>query len=152
VKKDSNSFSHEEISLLLFALEGGQSAPLPDPASCEEACPVVESVEELLCGGKLDPKRQLARHLNNHLREAMIESGVIELMAEKQDPGRPASPEMQARLGAAHARIREWNSPINFSAEEQTMLSDALSRIPLAAWLTMPRTLWKLRRKLKNQS
>jgi hypothetical protein len=150
VKKDLTRFSHEEISLLLFALEGGQSASPPDPASCEEACPVVETVEELLCGGKIDPKQQLARHLNNHLREAMIDSGVLELMAEQPDSQLAVSPEGSARLGAAQARIRQWSSPINFSAEEQRMLSEALARIPFGAWLSMPRTLWSLRKKLRT--
>ena len=78
------TLSHDEISLLLFALQGGASAAIPDLDSCEEACPVVESVEELLCGGQLDAQQQLVRHLNNHLREAMIECGVFELMAADQ--------------------------------------------------------------------
>ena len=47
--------SHNEISLLVFAMEGGNAAPVPDASSCEEVCPVVESVEELLCGGTIDP-------------------------------------------------------------------------------------------------
>src|SRR5882724_12218449 len=82
----ATTLSHYEISLLLFALQGGNAAPLPDADSCEEACPVVESVEELLCGGTLDPEQRLVRHLNNHLREALIECGMFELMATAQ-PG-----------------------------------------------------------------
>src|SRR5258705_12158091 len=81
------TLTHEEISLLLFALQGGDEAPMPDAESCEEACPVVESVEQLLCGGQLDPHQQLVRHLNNHLREALIECGMFELMAA----GRPGT-------------------------------------------------------------
>ncbi|HSB10725.1 MAG TPA: hypothetical protein VLM38_14655, partial [Blastocatellia bacterium] len=84
----ATTLSHNEISLLLFALQGGAAAPVPDAESCEEACPVVESVEELLCGGTIDPQQQLVRHLNNHLREGLIESGMFELMAAAR-PGQP---------------------------------------------------------------
>ena len=84
--------SHNEISLLVFAIEGGNAAPIPDASSCEEACPVVESVEELLCGGTIDPKQQLVRHLNNHLREGLIECGMFELMAAAHDGGHRSHP------------------------------------------------------------
>src|SRR5712691_8971199 len=89
MNENTTTLSHYEISLLLFALQGGEAAPMPDASSCEAACPVVESVEELLCGGTLDPAQQLVRHLNNHLREALIECGLFELMAESRN-GNPA--------------------------------------------------------------
>src|ERR1043166_2171153 len=92
------TFYHHEISLLLFALEGGKALVSPDVDSCEEACPVVESVEELLCGGTIDLKKQLVRHLNNHLREALIECGMFELMAgAHQDASQSVSSEDRSK-------------------------------------------------------
>src|SRR5262249_11169514 len=89
----STSFSHHELSLMLFALEGGQPAPVPDQSSCEEACPVVENLEELLCGGRIEPRQQLVRHLNNHLREGLIESGLFELLASAGSKDSARQPE-----------------------------------------------------------
>jgi hypothetical protein len=40
--------SHQELSLLLFALEGAESAPVASPAaevSCEESCPIVDNIK-----------------------------------------------------------------------------------------------------------
>lgn len=143
--------SHNEISLLLFALEGGSAAPIPDASSCEEACPVIESVEELLCGGKLDPKQQLVRHLNNHLREGLIESGMFELMAAAQ-PGAHQSPsvEDQAKLKQVNARIGQWRCEIKLDAAERRALNQSLSCLPRSSWITMPKLLWRLRKKLKS--
>jgi hypothetical protein len=47
------------------------AAPVPDASSSEEACVIVDSVEELLCGRTLDPEQQLVRRLNNNLSEAV---------------------------------------------------------------------------------
>jgi hypothetical protein len=145
--------SHDEISLLLFALQGGEAAPMPDPSSCEEACPVVESVEELLCGGKLDPEQQLVRHLNNHVREALIESGVFELMAARRNDEDQAlsAEQQQAKLNQANERLKQWRSELRLTDDDRTLLADVLrSRVPLSAWLMMPRTLWRLRKKLRD--
>ena len=144
--------SHNEISLLLFALQGGQAAPMPDSSSCEEACPVVESVEELLWGGKLDPEQQLVRHLNNHVREALIESGIFELMAaERNGNGQALSAEQQTKLNLANQRLKQWNSDVKLTDDERKLLADALRRrVPRSAWLMMPRTLWRLRKKLRD--
>lgn len=148
---DTITLSHDEISLLLFTLQGGTAAPLRDAESCEEACPVVESVEELLCGGKLDPEQQLVRHLNNHVREALIESGLFELMAAARNGNDQAlSAEQQAKLKAANERLKQWRSDVRFSDDERKLLTDALSRMPRSAWLMMPRTLWHLRKKLRR--
>jgi hypothetical protein len=142
--------SHKDISLLLFALQGGDSAPLPDPASCEEACPVVESVEELLCGGQLDPKQQLIRHLNNHLREAMIESGMFELMAASQPgPAQAFSADDPIKLRQVNERLADWTCQIKLDSNERRQLHESLSRLPLSSWVMMPRTIWGLKRKLK---
>jgi len=147
----STTLSHHEISLLLFALEGGSAAPLPDASSCEEACPVVESVEELLCGGKLDPEQQLVRHLNNHLREALIESGMFELMAAGQTGRTQAlSAEDQRKLQQVNERLAAWTCQIKLDDTERRLLRESLSRLPRSSWITMPRTMWRVRRKLKS--
>ena len=147
----STTFSHDEISLLLFALQGGNAAPLPDASSCEEACPVVESVEDLLCGGKLDPEQQLVRHLNNHLREALIESGMFELMAAGQIGGTQApSAEDQRKLQQVNERLAAWTCQIKLDDSERRLLRESLSRLPRSSWITMPKTMWRVRRKLKS--
>ncbi|HLF84545.1 MAG TPA: hypothetical protein VI837_10255 [Blastocatellia bacterium] len=144
------TLSHNEISLLLFALQGGEAAPAPDAASCEEACPVVESVEELLCGGQLDPQQQLVRHLNNHLREALIECGMFELMAASQ-PGAAQAPSVEdpTKLQQVHERLARWTCQINLDDAERRVLHESLSRLPRSSWIMMPRTTWRLRKKLK---
>lgn len=151
MNEDTTTLSHDEISLLLFALQGGIAAPLPDAESCEEACPVVESVEELLCGGKLGPDQQLVRHLNNHVREALIESGLFDLMAAAPNGNdRALTADQQSKLNQANRRLKDWRSDVRFSDDERSLLADALGRIPWSAWLMMPRTLWHLRKKLRT--
>jgi len=144
------TLSHDEISLLLFALQGADSAQLPDAASCEEACPVVESVEELLCGGQLDPQQQLVRHLNNHLREAMIECGMFELMAAAQPGAAQTLPvDHPVKLQQAHERLAEWTCLVNLDDAERRLLYESLSRLPRSSWVMMPRAMLRLRKKLK---
>jgi hypothetical protein len=144
------TLSHNEISLLLFALQGGDAAPVPDASACEEACPVVESVEELLCGGKLDPEQQLVRHLNNHLREALIESGMFELMTAAQPgAGQAVSVEDPMKLQQVNDRLSGWTCQIKLDDPERRLLYESLSRLPRSSWVTMPRTMWRLRKKLK---
>ena len=148
---NATTLSHDEINLLLFALQGGSAAAVPDPDSCEEACPVVETVEELLCGGKIDPEQQLIRHLNNHVREALIESGLFELMAaESNGNGQLPGSEQQSKLNLANERLKQWRSDVRFSDDERKTLTDALNRMPRSAWLMMPRTLWRLKKKLRK--
>lgn len=146
-------FTHEELSLMLYALEGGpgSAAAKPDEPSCEEACPVVDHLEEMFGASALPPEKQLARHLNNHLREALIETGMLELMAGWQ-PGveRAFTAEEQAKLQAANQRLQQWSCAIKLDEPDKKMLSAAVSRLPRAAWFTMPRTLWRLRKKLKS--
>ena len=146
----ATTLSHDEISFLLFALQGGDSAPIPDAASCEEACPVVESVEELLCGGQLDPQQQLVRHLNNHLREAMIECGMFELMAAAQPGAEQTLPVNDPmKLQQVNARMSEWTCQIKLDDAERRLLYESLSRLPRSSWVMMPRTMWRLKKKLK---
>jgi hypothetical protein len=145
----ASTFSHYEISLLLFALQGGNAAPMPDASDCEDACPVIESVEELLCGGTLDREQQLVRHLNNHLREALIECGLFEFMASRSREDSLSS-EDQTQLELANARLMQWSCDIQLDREDRGLLLDSLSRLPRSSWLTMPRTMWRLRRSLKR--
>src|SRR5215831_15439936 len=70
------ALTHTELSLLRCAREGGEAAPIPNASSCAEACPVIESVEELFGSEHLDAKQQRVRHRNKHLREARIASGM----------------------------------------------------------------------------
>lgn len=150
MNEDTTTLSHNEISLLLFALQGGEAAPMPDAASCEEACPVVESVEELLCGGKLDPQQQLVRHLNNHLREALIDSGMFELMAAAQPSVvQVISVEDPTKLRQVNDRLSGWTCQIKLDDPERQLLYESLSRMPRSSWVTMPRIMWRLKKKLK---
>jgi hypothetical protein len=143
--------SHDEISLLLFALEGGSAAPMPEALSCEEACPVIESVEELLCGSKIDPKQQLVRHLNNHLREGLIETGMFELMAAAQPVGAQGALIDDARkLQQVNERLSRWTCQIKLEDPERQLLYESISRLPRSSWVTMPKMLWRLKRKLKS--
>ena len=146
----ATTLSHNEISLLLFALQGGVAATVPDPDSCEESCPVVESVEELLCGGQLDSHQQLVRHLNNHLREAMIECGMFELMAAAQS-GVPAAQSIEdpMKLQQVNQRLAAWTCEIKLDDNECRLLHESLSRLPRSSWVMMPRMMWRLRKKLK---
>ena len=56
-------FSHRELSLALFALEGGEPPrSVEDPCSPDEhACPVADSIEELFGSPNLSPEKKLAR-------------------------------------------------------------------------------------------
>jgi hypothetical protein len=145
------TLSHNEISLLLFALQGGAAATVPEAESCEEACPVVESVEELLCGGAIDPQQQLVRHLNNHLREGLIESGMFELMAAAR-PGQAQTLSIDdpSRLQQVNDRLAKWTCQISLHETDRRMLCESLSRLPRSSWITMPRMMWRLRNKLKK--
>lgn len=145
------TLSHDELSLLLFALQGGEPAQVPDQSSCEDACPVVDSIEELLCGGEIGPEKQLARHLNNHVREALIDCGMFELMSDSAPPpGAQMNDEQKARLELANQRLSQWSSNVKFNDQEKLLLSKALNRVPRSAWLMMPRTLWRLKRKFRT--
>lgn len=146
------TLSHEELSLLLFTLEGTKAVEsTPKIDSCEEACPIIESIEETLCGHEISRETQLSRHLNNHLREALIECGMFELIAATAAGTQSApTPEEQARLQNANARLGAWNCQINLEEADCRVLLESLSKLPRSAWITMPRTLWRLRKKLKQ--
>ena len=140
-------FSHKELSLLVFALDG-RPAVEPQAPSCEESCPVVENLEDLFGAGELSHEKKLARHLNNHLREALVECGMFELLA--LGPVQSFSEEQQRKIEAANARLENWSCKIELAADDSELLRNVVARLPGAAWATMPRTLWRLRKKLRK--
>ena len=142
-------FSHKELSLLLFALEGAAAAsPEPQAPSCEESCPVVESLEDLFGAGGLSSEKKLARHLNNHLREGLVECGMFEVLA--LGPVQSFSGEQQSKIEQANERLENWSCKIEMVADDRELLRAALARLPGSAWATMPRTLWRLKKKLRK--
>jgi len=150
MNSDAITLTYNEISILLFALAGGTAASVPNADSCEEACPIIESVEELLCGGTIDSHQQLVRHLNNHLRDAMIECGMFELMATAQPGATQQAPvEDTAKLQLVNEKLAHWTCEIRLEEPERQLLSGSLAQLPKSSWITMPRAMWRLRRKLK---
>jgi len=146
------TLSHEELSLLLFTLEGAKPSTESEPKldSCEEACPIIESIEETLCGHEIPPETQLSRHLNNHLREALIECGMFELMASTgAGIERALTAEEQLKLQNANAKLNQWSCQINLDDNDSRLLLESLSKLPRSVWIVMPRLLWRLKKKLK---
>jgi hypothetical protein len=143
--------SHQELSLLLFALEGAEAATVAAPAaepSCEEACPVVDHLEEMF--GTMTPEKKLIGHLNNHLREAMLECGYLEVMEKFKAPEQAISAADQAAIQQLNQRLKLWSCEIKFDDGEKALLNRAFACFPRAAWVSMPRTLWRLRKKLRQ--
>jgi hypothetical protein len=147
----ATDLTHQELSLLVFALEGPDLKDgAGSSASCKEACPVVEHFEELFGGEAMPPEKQLVRHLNNHLREALLECGMLEVIGTvEHNHSQPLSPEAQVNLQRMNARLSDWRCEVSIDPAERRMLYEALSRLPRSAWLSMPRTMWRLRKKLK---
>jgi len=147
-------FSHQELTLLLFALDGGaaRAAPPSESPSCEESCPVVEELDDLFGGGTLPREKRLARHLNNHLREGLIECGMFELIGARQTAGpEQLSSEDRAKMQRANERLRVWQCEIKLDAADRGLLRESLASLPRSAWIAMPRTMWRLRKKLKTR-
>jgi hypothetical protein len=143
--------SHQELSLLLFALEGAEAAAVAGSAaepSCEEACPVVDHLEEMF--GAMSPEKRLISHLNNHLREAMMECGYLEVMEKIKEPEQAISADDRARIQQLNERLKAWSCEIKLEEGERELLNRAFARFPRAAWVSMPRTLWRLRKKLRK--
>jgi hypothetical protein len=149
-------FSHKELSLLVFALEGANHSSASqssanmssDGPSCEESCPVVEDLEDLFGEGGLSHEKKLARHLNNHLREALVECGMFELLA--LGPVAALTDEQLLRLQRANRQLGSWSCEIELVGDDRQLLREAITRLPGSAWATMPRTLWRLRKKLRK--
>jgi hypothetical protein len=185
------NLSHRELSLALFALEGGDlPASVEDPCSPDEhACPVVDSLEEMFGARKLTPEKKLARHLSQHLQQGWLECGLMNMGAtsgmatEQGATERGATEQGATEQGAARqvdsgqingehvgnlaedtteeqqvsARrlaesIGKWTCEIELAPEEQRLLFEAIGRLPRSAWISMPRTMWRLRKKLRVDS
>jgi hypothetical protein len=140
--------SHPELTLLLFMLEGGAEID-PDNPTCEDACPVVEHLEQHLNVSAASTEKKLVHHLNSHIREGLIECGAFELMAAlaRKDT---LSDQQQARLREINLKLSRWNCQMKLDEEERRVLRQSLKALPLSAWLVMPRKLWQLKKKLKT--
>jgi hypothetical protein len=143
-------FSHQELTLLMFALDGIDTPGRDEPRepSCEEACPVVEHIEQALGGRSLPPEKHLAQHINNHLREGMLECGMLDLMSK--GAGDAPSEEDKAKMIEVGERLKNWTCSIRLEEAERRLLLGAFSRLPRSAWVSMPRAMWRLRKKLKK--
>lgn len=142
--------SHTELSLLLFALEGGEPSVVSEE-NCEEVCPVASHIEQELGAHALAPDKEIARHLGNHVREALIESGMFDLLARSSGSNDGAMSEADAStLREANAKLSEWQCEVRLTEQDRGLLKEAVSRLPRSAWLSMPRTMWRLRKKLRR--
>jgi hypothetical protein len=118
---------------------------------------VAESLEELLGSASLTPEKKLARHLVKHLQEGWIECGLMDLGQEDLAERGPANGEPglsvdEHRMSGNRMAesLSQWNCEIELAPEERRLLSGAISRLPGSAWVSMPWTMWRLRKKLKN--
>jgi hypothetical protein len=148
----STNFTHQELSLLLFVLEGeaAQAATANQDPSCETACPIVDNFEALFPDGSVPPEKQLARHLASHLREGLIENGMFEFMAAHQSADQPLDSKERATLSEINGRLAVWSCDVRLDDADRLLLGQSMSRLPRSAWLTMPRTLWRLKKKLRS--
>ncbi len=138
--------SYKELNLLLFALTGGSEAldPAVVDSSCETACPIIENIEQCLDGSVISGEQQLIRHLNNHLREGLIQCGMFEHLAS----ARSVESAAHADPDPIDQRLARWSCEIDLDPSEKILLKRSLSGLPSSAWISMPVTLWRLRRKL----
>src|SRR5260370_30917781 len=74
-------FSHQELTLALFALDGGEPGRSAEEACSpdDDACPVVERIGDLF-EHTLPGEKRLSRHLDKHLRQSWVECGLLEVM------------------------------------------------------------------------
>lgn len=141
--------SHKELSLLLFALCGGELAAANTFPLMEADCPVADKLAKLI--EDLPPEKQLAHHLGGHMRLGLIECGLLDLAdIFELGSGKRLSADQAARLERFNERLRRWKCHIKLNQSEREMLSRALERMPRSCWLTMPITLWRLKRKLRE--
>jgi hypothetical protein len=141
--------SHKELSLLLFALCGGELSAADSFLLMEADCPVADKLRDMI--KDLPPEKQLAHHLSGHMRLGLIECGLLDLR-DIFEPGseRRLSADQAARLGQFNERLRRWKCHIELNQFERGVLYSALDRVPRSCWLAMPLTLWRLKRKLKK--
>ena len=140
-------FSYNELNVLLFALTGGPAAfdPAAVDSSCETACPILENTGRLVAGRPVSTKEQLIRRLNNHLREGLIGCGMFEHLA-----GRSAESACKADVDLINRKLDCWSCEIDLDTAERSLLKQLLSGLPSSAWISMPVTLWRLRKKLRG--
>jgi hypothetical protein len=150
VSGKSLQFTHQELSLLLFALEGNNQAD--ESPSCEEACPVADHFEALFEGGSAPAGKRLIHHINTHLREALVECGAFDVMAAQSAAGREPSVEEQAKMREVNERLKGWRCEMKLDPSERLALYESVSRLPRSAWLSMPRALWRLKKKLRPRA
>jgi hypothetical protein len=135
---------------MVFALAGPKA--VEEPPTCENSCPVISSLEASLGGDSVPVEQKVSHHLNDHIREALLESGLLDVMGRfKADGASTLSTEAETALREANARLQNWSCLIKLDDVEKQMLSGALSRLPKSAWISMPRTLWRLRKKLRSR-
>lgn len=132
-------------------LDGGPSAKMDDSQpSCEEACPVVEHFEQLFDRGAIPHEKQLSRHLSDHLRQGLAECGYLDVMGAAHTASeKEISAQDRAKLEQVNERLRSWSCEIQLEEADRRLLAESLARLPRSAWISMPRTLWRLKKKLK---
>jgi hypothetical protein len=139
-------FSHKELSLVLFALEGGRLPNIPEDP-CEEphdACPIVEDLEERFGWRRMSDQQKLVQHLGKHLRQGWVECGLLELA-----PGGPQQFEKVEML-RMQKQLEDWSCRIVLERSDRDLLYEAISKLPRSAWISMPRILWRLKKKLRT--
>jgi hypothetical protein len=142
--------SHQELNILLFALEGAKPATVAVSTSehaCEDACPIVDHLDEMF--GEITVEKKLVNHLNNHLRDGMFECGFLEVV-DKMSAEQLSSAD-QLKVQQVNERLKDWHCDINFNPDEKKLLNEVFLRLPRSAWLTMPKTLWQLKKKLRAE-
>lgn len=152
MSKAQLELTHKELSLLVFALEGESLAAIDSTASpsCEEACPVADHFEEMFHGEAVPHEKRLVNHLNNHLREGLIECGAFEMIAAQQvNPARQLSAEDMQKMQEINERLKDWRCQVSLDEADRRALSESIGRLPRSAWVSMPRVLWRLKKKLK---
>lgn len=139
-------FTHKELTLALFALQGGKLPDVPeDPcASPHDSCPVVEDLEERFGLKRLSDEQKLSQHLTTHLRQSWVECGLFDLADGGGEMNRGEMIQIQRQLSG-------WSCKVGLEAPERFLLYTAITKLPRSAWISMPRTVWRLRKKLKTQ-
>jgi hypothetical protein len=141
-------FSHHELSLALFALEGGAAPRVPeDPCStASEDCPIVEQLEETFGWRGLSPAERLAHHLSKHLRQAWVDVGLLDL---RKDEDLHIGKSEMSKL---EKRMEGWHCNLVLEAPDCDLLCEAIAKLPRSAWIAMPRTMWRLKKKLRRKA
>ncbi|HKV41581.1 MAG TPA: hypothetical protein VJX67_20420 [Blastocatellia bacterium] len=145
-------FTHQELSLLLFALDGGElPRTVTDPCDPKEAaCPVVESLEEVFGARNLAPEKKLARHLGQHLRQGWVDCGLLH-MIPAEETADPRENNQIPNVMSLNSKLKDWRCEVTLDSQEHDILSGAILRLPRTAWMSMPLMMWRLRRKLRGK-